>query len=147
MYARIAGEILQKRLGQSFVIENRPGAGGNPGTLEVARAAPDGYTLSMGGNAALEQIVQMIRGAKGTKVTLTVVPRDTTDQTKRELVVITRDTIKLNQARASAEVFDVPAADGTLTPVGVISLNNFYGEGGDTDAPERVTATNDVAGA
>lgn len=93
----------------------------------------------------LRQIVQMIRGTKGTKVALTVVPRDTTDQTKRELVVITRDTIKLNQARASAELFDVPAADGTLTPVGVISLNNFYGEGGDTDAPERVTATNDVA--
>lgn len=93
----------------------------------------------------LRQIVQMIRGTKGTKVTLTVVPRDTTDQTKRELVVITRDTIKLNQARASAEVFDVPAADGTLTPVGVISLNNFYGEGGDTDAPLPVTATNDVA--
>lgn len=49
VYARIAGEILQKRLGQSFVIENRPGAGGNPGTLEVARAAPDGYVLHAGG--------------------------------------------------------------------------------------------------
>lgn len=49
VYARIAGDILQRKLGQSFVIENKPGAGGNPGTLEVARAAPDGYTLHVGG--------------------------------------------------------------------------------------------------
>ncbi len=49
VYARIAGEILQRKLGQSFVIENKPGAGGNPGTLEVARATPDGYTLHVGG--------------------------------------------------------------------------------------------------
>src|ERR1700753_2395832 len=34
-------------LGQNFVIENRPGAGGNTGTAAVAHAAPDGYTLVM----------------------------------------------------------------------------------------------------
>lgn len=49
VYARIAGDILQRKLGQSFVIENKPGAGGNPGTLEVSRATPDGYTLHVGG--------------------------------------------------------------------------------------------------
>jgi tripartite-type tricarboxylate transporter receptor subunit TctC len=43
--ARLIGQWLSERLGQSFVTENRPGAGGNIGTEAVANAAPDGYTL------------------------------------------------------------------------------------------------------
>jgi tripartite-type tricarboxylate transporter receptor subunit TctC len=43
--ARIMGQWLSERLGQSFVIENRPGAGTNIGIEAAVRAAPDGYTL------------------------------------------------------------------------------------------------------
>jgi tripartite-type tricarboxylate transporter receptor subunit TctC len=45
--ARIIGQWLQDRLGQPFVVEDRPGAGGNIATELVVRAAPDGYTLLM----------------------------------------------------------------------------------------------------
>jgi tripartite-type tricarboxylate transporter receptor subunit TctC len=49
--ARLIGQWLSERLGQQFVIENRPGAGGNVGTEAVVRAAPDGYTLGLFGAA------------------------------------------------------------------------------------------------
>jgi tripartite-type tricarboxylate transporter receptor subunit TctC len=45
--ARIVAERLQMRLGQPFVVENRPGASGNTGTAAVARATPDGHTLGV----------------------------------------------------------------------------------------------------
>jgi tripartite-type tricarboxylate transporter receptor subunit TctC len=48
---RYIAERLTKVLGQSFYIENKPGAGGNIGTEAAARATADGYTLTMGTNA------------------------------------------------------------------------------------------------
>jgi tripartite-type tricarboxylate transporter receptor subunit TctC len=47
---RYLAEHLTKTMGQTFFVENRAGAGGNIGTAEAARAAPDGYTLLMGTN-------------------------------------------------------------------------------------------------
>src|SRR5216684_3579890 len=42
---RIVAQSLSERLGQQFIIDNRPGAGGNIGTEAVVHASPDGYTL------------------------------------------------------------------------------------------------------
>jgi tripartite-type tricarboxylate transporter receptor subunit TctC len=56
--ARLIGQWLSERLGQQFVVENRPGGGGNIATEAVVRAPADGYTLLLCGtpnatNAAL----------------------------------------------------------------------------------------------
>src|SRR5882672_965987 len=45
--ARMTGDKLAQTFGQPFVVENRPGAGGNIGMEQGARAAPDGYTLTL----------------------------------------------------------------------------------------------------
>lgn len=96
----------------------------------------------------LRRIVDMIRGSKGTKVTLTVLPRDAADASQTRQVVITRDVIKLNNARASAAIYDLPADQPEQTvPVGVITLNSFYDGSPEDAAPEDVrnTASQDVA--
>ena len=51
--ARIVGRKLEQILGVPFIVENRPGAGGNIAAEQVARAAPDGYTLLNGNNSIL----------------------------------------------------------------------------------------------
>jgi tripartite-type tricarboxylate transporter receptor subunit TctC len=48
VFARIIAERLQQKYGRPFVVENRPGAGGNIGTGIVARSEPDGHTLLVG---------------------------------------------------------------------------------------------------
>ena len=51
--SRIVGRQLERILGQTFVIDNRPGGGGNIAAEVVAHATPDGYTLLMGNNSIL----------------------------------------------------------------------------------------------
>jgi len=60
--ARLFGEELAKRLGQSVVVENVGGAGGTIGAQRVARAAPDGYTLLLGSTNEMV-IARMINSA------------------------------------------------------------------------------------
>src|SRR5947207_3792854 len=48
--ARTLGEHMGRKLGQTFVIENRAGAGGNIGADAVAKSAPDGYTMMIVAN-------------------------------------------------------------------------------------------------
>jgi tripartite-type tricarboxylate transporter receptor subunit TctC len=51
--ARTVADKMGRTLGQQVVVENRPGAGGNTATRQAAKAAPDGYTLVIGGTGTL----------------------------------------------------------------------------------------------
>src|SRR5437763_1001531 len=51
--ARIVAEKMSKSLGQQIVIENKGGAGGSIATRQIAKSAPDGYTLGLGGTGTL----------------------------------------------------------------------------------------------
>jgi tripartite-type tricarboxylate transporter receptor subunit TctC len=59
MVARLSADRLQQKLGQTFVIENKPGASGNLGTDAVAKAEPDGATIgvSIGGPLAINTLL------------------------------------------------------------------------------------------
>jgi tripartite-type tricarboxylate transporter receptor subunit TctC len=57
--ARIIADKLGSLLGQPFIVDNRPGAGGNVAGEFVAHAAPDGYTLLLGNNAILATNVNL----------------------------------------------------------------------------------------
>ena len=51
--ARVIGDKLKDRLGQPIIVDNKPAAGGTVATAEVAKAAPDGYTMLLGFNGPL----------------------------------------------------------------------------------------------
>src|SRR5262245_36890838 len=51
--ARLVAVPLQGELGQSVIVDNKPGAGGTIGALEAARSAPDGYTLLLSNSAPI----------------------------------------------------------------------------------------------
>ena len=59
--ARVVGQQLSSALGQPFVIDNKPGAGGSIAAMEVIRAAPDGYTLLFSSNSAIASNVALLK--------------------------------------------------------------------------------------
>ena len=59
--SRVLFDKMSKLLGQPIVVENRPGAGGNIGTADVARAAPDGYTILGGGSGPVAANVTLYK--------------------------------------------------------------------------------------
>ena len=59
--ARVVGQQLQAAFGQPFVVDNKPGAGGNLAGSEVVRAAPDGYTLLFSSNSAVASNVALLK--------------------------------------------------------------------------------------
>jgi tripartite-type tricarboxylate transporter receptor subunit TctC len=63
--ARLIGQWLSDRLGQPFIIENRPGAGGSVGAEAVVRAASDGYTLLLCGSADAVNATVLVMGFIG----------------------------------------------------------------------------------
>ena len=61
--ARLVGQWLSERLGQQFIIDNRPGAGNNIGTEAVVRAPADGYTLLLAATPNAVNVTFMISSA------------------------------------------------------------------------------------
>ncbi len=93
----------------------------------------------------LDDVVDQIRGEKGTVVRLSVIPADATGETQSHEVSITRDTVKLEDQSAKKEVIEV-SYNGSEYKVGVIKLPTFYFdfEAASAGQPDFKSSTRDV---
>jgi carboxyl-terminal processing protease len=92
----------------------------------------------------LRKIVEMIRGAKGTRVHLSIEPAEGAASATRKEIVLTRDVVNLDSSRAHGAIFEVPDAQGKITPLGVITLPTFYGPDMSPDGKAQNSATKDI---
>ena len=86
----------------------------------------------------LDKVVEKIRGKKGTLVRLLVIPGDATDPSKRKIVEIRRDEVKLKDQEAKAEVLDLEE-QGRPVRIGWITLPSFYANMENRGTPKSTT--------
>ncbi|MFQ3788359.1 carboxy terminal-processing peptidase [Halomonas sp. A29] len=94
----------------------------------------------------LDEVVDLIRGPKGTVVRLEVVPAEAVDMTRSHTVEITRDTVDLEEQAAKGEIVEVERDDG-IKRIGVINIPTFYVDfdAWQSGAEEFRSTTRDVA--
>jgi carboxyl-terminal processing protease len=78
----------------------------------------------------LDDVIELIRGKKGTVLRLQLLPAGATDPSKRRVVELVRDTVKLTDEEANAEIIEKPLPDGTSRRLGWITLPSFYEDPG-----------------
>ena len=76
----------------------------------------------------LDKVVEMIRGKKGTKVRLLIIPADAADPSKRKSVDLVREEIKLKDQEARADIIIKKDADGNPVKLGWLTLPSFYAD-------------------
>jgi len=77
-------------------------------------------------NMELDKVAELMRGKKGTLVRLQVLPAGTVDPSKRRAVALVRDTVKLTDQEANAQIIDKVLPDGSVRRLGWITLPSFY---------------------
>ena len=147
--ARVVAQVVQTGLGQSVVIENRPGAGGATGTKSVAAAEPDGYTMLIGTSATLGVVPALVKnpgydpvksfapvGKISDSTTILVVPIDFPANTVAELVAYAKaNPGKLSYSSAGYGNQTQLAAELLLARAGIKAVHVPYKSGA-----EMVTA-------
>ncbi len=96
----------------------------------------------------LNKVVEMIRGPKGSEVTLTIIPADATDSSERRQLTLIREEVKLEDQEAKSKIIDMPNANGKTNRIGVIDLPSFYATfdlGSNKGKSEPKSTTADVA--
>lgn len=92
----------------------------------------------------LDKVVEKIRGGKGTKVRLQVIPANATDPSKRRVIEITREEVKLKESEAKGEVIDTVNPEGKKERVGWLTVPSFYAEMDKHGEGDAKSTTKDV---
>jgi carboxyl-terminal processing protease len=124
------GAVLQSEDGYCKVRELRPGPAMRsqrikPGDRIVAVAQDDQEAVDVV-DWKLSKVVDLIRGPKGSRVRLTIIPADATDPSERVEVALVRDEIKLEDEEAKAQLIELPSGEVGSVRVGLIDLPSFY---------------------
>ena len=95
----------------------------------------------------LDKVVKQIRGAKGTKVRLQIIPADAIDPSETREVALIRDRVEITTLDAKAEVKEIENPSGQVTRLGVIDIPSFYldSEAKIKDVANYKSTTRDVA--
>jgi carboxyl-terminal processing protease len=143
------GAVLQSDDGYCKIAELMPGGPAanskllKPGDRIVA-VAQEGKEPEDIIEMPLIKAVPLIRGPKGSKVTLTIIPADAADSSVRKTITLVRDEIKLADQEAKARIVDLPTTAGKTLRLGVIDLPSFY-QGDKKHDKEMSSASVDVA--
>jgi carboxyl-terminal processing protease len=125
------GAVLQSEDGYAKVKEVVPGGPADlskeikPGDRIVAVQQEKGEPVDVV-DMRLNRVVKMIRGKKGTKVTLTIIPATSVDSSEKKRVTLVRNEIQLKDQQAKARIIEIPYPPESPTRLGVVVLPEFY---------------------
>lgn len=143
------GAILTSEEGYAKINELVPGGPAiksgqmKVGDRIVSVAQGDGEPVDVV-DMKLDNVVEKIRGTKGTKVKLTIIPVDAPDPSVRKTITLVRDEVKLEEREASAKVIDMPDSTGKTSRIAVIDVPSFYEDSEHRDEGGK-SSTADVA--
>jgi carboxyl-terminal processing protease len=132
------GALLEQKDGYCQILELKEGPAAKSGKMKagdriITVAQTNGEPVDVVG-MPLDKVVEMIRGPKGTPVTLTYIPAGAADSSVHKEVTLVRDEIKLEDSAAKARLYEEPKGNGhPALKLGVIDLPSFYAN---DDAPE-----------
>lgn len=146
------GALLGKDNDYCKIIELKEGPAKRSGKINendriVAVAQSNAEPVDVEG-MTLDKIVELIRGPKGTQVTLTVLPADQAASGERRDVTLMRDEIKLEDQEVKSRLYENTNTVGSSSRLGVITIPSFYADNGpaaehSTNGPKSMTG--DVA--
>ena len=127
------GAVLRPDDGYARIVEVVPGGPADKdGRLKandrVAAVAQGKNPFEDVVDLKLDKVVEKIRGAKGSLVRLQVIPANASDPSKRSVIEITRDEVKLKESEAKGEVIETKDADGKIQRLGWLTVPSFYAE-------------------
>ena len=127
------GAVLRTDDGYAKIVEVVPGGPADKdGRLKandrIAAVAQGKQPFEDVVDMKLDKVVEKIRGSKGSQVRLQVIPASATDPSKRNVIEITREEVKLKESEAKGEVIDSKGPDGRDIKLGWITLPSFYAE-------------------
>ncbi|MEO8205092.1 MAG: carboxy terminal-processing peptidase [Chthoniobacterales bacterium] len=143
------GAVLRSEDGYAKIMEV---VSGGPADKDGRLKVNDRIAAVAQGNAEFEDVVDMkldkvvekIRGKKGSRVRLQVIPADATDPSKRKIIEIVRDEVNLKDQAAKAELIDFKQPNGRVAKIGWITLPSFYADMSRGGSEHKKSTTEDV---